>query len=136
MKVEFAVAGLPPKKDGANSMWRKGVELARLKALRHAALHALEGQQLFTSNVQLHVDVYSLLKSGDLDNFIAGICDGLMAAHPRTPIDDQQWLDVPPLAHPRFPIAFADDAIVRRIDAQRKRLARSDPHYEITIIGE
>lgn len=29
--VRLVVQGLPPKKDGTNSMWRKGQDVARLK---------------------------------------------------------------------------------------------------------
>ncbi len=33
MRLSFSVTGVPPKKDGASSMWNKG-QMARLKALR------------------------------------------------------------------------------------------------------
>ena len=136
MEVKFDVHGLPPKKDGANSMWRKGTELPRLKALRVAALEALGGAPMLTQNAELLISIYADSRSGDIDNFISGICDGLMKAHPNTPIDDRAWLDVPPEAHPRKSIAFSDDPIVRKIVAERKPQDRADAWYEIAISGE
>ncbi len=136
MKVKFDVHDLPPKKDSANSMWRKGAELPRLKALRVAALEALGGVPMLMHNAELEINIYADSRSGDLDNFITGICDGLMAAHPNTPIDDQAWLDVPPEAHPRNSIAFSDDAIVRKIIAERKSQYEADAWYEIAISSE
>ena len=44
MPYQFEVKGLPPKKDGANSMWSKKLESERLVALRQAALKAFSGQ--------------------------------------------------------------------------------------------
>jgi hypothetical protein len=136
MRVRFVVDGLPPKKDGANSMWRKGSESVRLKALRLAASQAMSGIPAFSKHVQLSITLYSDSQSGDLDNFITGICDGLMAAHPNTPIDDSAWSDVPPLAHPSRAIAFKDDAIVARIRADRVAPTAQIPHYEVEIVGE
>jgi hypothetical protein len=119
MTLTFSVEGLPPKKDGANSMWRKGSELGRLKALRLAASQAMAGRPPFSSLVQLKVTIHADPESGDLDNFIAGICDGLMAAHPATPIDSSEWSEVPPDSWPSRAIAFTDDAAVSLIQAQR-----------------
>ena len=40
MKIAFMVMDQPPKKDGANSMWRKKSEVQHIVALRAAALEA------------------------------------------------------------------------------------------------
>jgi len=135
MEVRFEVHNLPPKKDGANSMWRKGVELPRLKALRVAALKAWGDAPILMHKAELEINVYADPRAGDLDNFIAGICDGLMAAHPKTPIDDQAWIDIPSEAHPRKAIALSDDSIVERIVAERRRIAESGSWYEVLIRG-
>ncbi len=59
---------------------------------------------------------------GDLDNFITGVCDGLMAADPRARIDPKHWQDVPPEIRPDRPIAFIDDGIVAAVEAERQLL--------------
>lgn len=66
-------------------MWRKYLELKRLKALRIAALEAMAGEKPFSSRVELKIGLHSNKQDGDLDSFIVGICDGLMAARPLTP---------------------------------------------------
>jgi len=84
-KITISVAGIPPKKDGANSMWRKGSEMERVIALRLAASQSMHGHSLAQSWVHMSVRVYANPTDGDLDNFITGICDSLTAAHSRTP---------------------------------------------------
>ena len=133
MVIMFSVEGLPPKKDGADSMWRKGAELPRLKALRAAASRAMRGRPLPTERVELTITVYAEAKVGDLDNLISGVCDGLQAAHPNTLIDESQWLDVPVEARPRHPVVFADDSLVASIHATRTVPPDGQPRYEVSI---
>jgi len=76
-KINITVLGLPPKKDGANSMWRKGSEMERVVALRLAASQSMQDYSLAQTWVHLYVRVYASPTDGDLDNFITGICDGL-----------------------------------------------------------
>lgn len=121
MQISFSVSGVPPKKDAANSMWNKGPELARLKALRLAAHQALAGQPMPPGPVLLALRVWAPPHAGDRDNFITGLCDGLMPAHRRTPVNDAGWLDMPPEIHPSRSILFADDKHVARIVAERLR---------------
>ena len=135
MEVKFEVHNLPPKKDGANSMWRKGAELPRLKSLRVAALKAWGNAPLLAEKAELEIFIYTDPRSGDLDNFITGICDGLTAAHPNTPIDDEAWIDIPSEAHPRNAIALSDDSIVERIVAERLQYSGFGPWYEVHIKG-
>jgi hypothetical protein len=135
MIIQFHVDDLPPKKDGANSMWRKGSELSRLKVLRVAALQAFGGSATLLQDVALEIRIYADPRSGDLDNFITGICDGLMAAHPNTPIDNNAWLDVPEAVWPMHHIAFSDDVAVGKIAAERFEPASKGPYYEVAIIG-
>ena len=59
MKLAFEVDGLPPKKDGANSMWGKGVAREPLKLLREGALDALQGGgSRLTKNIRLTLRVH------------------------------------------------------------------------------
>ena len=76
--------------------------------------------------------MHANVAAGDLDNFITGVCDGLMAAHPRTPIRDEDWLDVLSGIHPRRAVAFEDDSCVCRIVAERIP-SSAEPHYEIEL---
>ena len=133
MKISFKVDGLPPKKDGANSMWRKGAEIPRLKALRTAAYQAMQGNAPLEISLSLTVRIYASPKDGDLDNFITGICDGFMAAHPQTPIDVEQWIDLPVGARPSNPIVFLDDSVVREIHAERFPADGNSVHYDVEI---
>ena len=135
MKLTPRVDGVPPKKDGANSMWRKGTELRRLKALRVAALKArLEaGDVPPHDGVTIRLRLFASPAEGDLDNFITGICDGLMAAHPSTPIDPALWSDVPPDARPDESILLRDDSLVRRIEAERLPLTSGGTRYELDV---
>jgi len=99
--LSFTVKGLPPKKDWANSMWNKGVEQPRLKALRVAAVEAMAGRPPLDGSLILRLVVHALPEEGDLDNFITGVCDGLMAAQRNTPIKDEDWVAVPVEAYGR-----------------------------------
>jgi hypothetical protein len=140
-RIEFRVQSqLPPKKDGANSMWAKPVEVDRLIALRRAALEALAGQPPLRANISLELELhYPLLspgrQTGDLDNFITGVCDGLMAANPRI-ARDARW-DTPELAaiSPFHTVAIVDDAAIVSITA--RKIDGSGPvWYRVALVGE
>jgi hypothetical protein len=93
MSIEFYVQNIPPKKDGANSMWSKDSEVPRIIVLRRAALDKMQKEgvfESFQSPVRLEFTLFasrshfSFVSSnyiGDLDTFVTGICDGLQAAH-------------------------------------------------------
>jgi hypothetical protein len=133
MKISFKVTGLPPKKDGANSMWRKGSEFERLRNLRIAAVQAMDGRSPVKSLIHLYLRLYAAPENGDLDNFITGICDGLMAAHPRTPIDLEVWSDISELAQPNRNICYMDDKLIAKITAERLTSGAHDQHYEVEL---
>jgi len=133
MKISFNVPSLPPKKDGANSMWRKGSEFSRLKSLRIAAFLAMEGSSPITGEINLVLKLHTSPDRGDLDNFITGICDGLMAAHPRTPINLTLWEDVPEKVKPQHAICYVDDKQITRISAQRFSPVKGDEGYTIEL---
>lgn len=133
MKISLKVTGLPPKKDGANSMWRKGSEFERLKNLRIAAVKAMDGRSPTKSLIHLYLRLYAAPENGDLDNFITGISDGLMAAHPRTPIDTELWSSLPELVQPNISICYTDDKLIAKITAERLTSDAHDQHYEVEL---
>lgn len=139
-RVEFRVENeLPPKKDGANSMWAKPAEVPRLIALRRAAVVALAGRSPLRANISLELEVHCPAaqgqRHGDLDNFVAGVCDGLMAAVPKSR-RDPRW-DEPEFAavHPCKMIAMEDDDAVVAIIA-RKTTGAASPWYRVALEGE
>ncbi len=137
-RIEFRVEQqLPPKKDGANSMWATSAEVPRLIALRQAAVAAMAGRPPFRANVSLELEVHIVpgQRVGDLDNFVTGVCDGLMAAHTRIK-QDPRW-EVPECAkvHPSKCAAIEDDDAVISIMA-RKVVGGSAPCYRVSLEGE
>jgi hypothetical protein len=80
-RIEFAVDGIPPIKRGNQSMW--GKQLDRVKALRRPAATTAKGVDSATigDEVSLEVEVRARPEDGDLDGFVAGICDGLQACN-------------------------------------------------------
>lgn len=139
-RVEFRVhGGLPPKKDGANSMWGKVSEQARLIALRQAAAGAMGSRPPFRTAIHLELEIHGperdLRRMGDLDNFITGVCDGLMAAAgART---DPCWdgTDVAAV-HPSRTIAIQDDAEVVVISARKVADGAGATWYRVALEGE
>ena len=152
--IEFKVQGeLPPKKDGANSMWgkEKCTEPKRLIALRKKALEELgskadfiDGKPYFgkTESIRLELSIQVASRrrrksgdkgSGDLDNFITGVCDGLMNAHPRAKINHLFRKPENSDVDPAKPIMFADDSQVTQICAKR-RFGPAD-EYVVALAG-
>ena len=139
--IKFRVEGeLSPKKDGAQSMWGKATEARRLVALRTGALQALDGQPPFERNISLaltvHVGLTNNRQSGDLDNYVTGVCDGLMAADTRSKLDP--LLQSPDMdeIHPSRSIAIRDDAQVLSIRADKRYGEGGDVWYEVVLEGE
>lgn len=133
MLVRFTVLDLPPKKDGANSMWRKSAEVPRLKALRLAAVQAIPGIVRQSAALCLRLRIHAAVSDGDLDNFITGVCDGLMAAHNNTPITPDDWQEMPEAARPNHAIAYRDDCVITQIVAERVLFDGARPFYEVEI---
>jgi len=140
MKLQFAVNGLPPKKDGAQSMWGKSLEARRLAELRLVALKALQENRPLQSNIRLtlkiHIGPLNDRTIGDLDTFVTGVCDGLMAAYPGGKLDPI-WND-PKLkeVHPSRTLAVVDDSQVAQIHAEKIIDDTLNPWYEITLEGD
>lgn len=138
IEIEFDVEGLPPKKDGSSSMWGKPTELPRLVRLRQAACVAFAGRDPLADEIHLSVEVFlagaNAREVGDLDNFITGICDGLMAAG-GTFRAGPEW-GAPGLegVHPNRCVAIVDDAAVVEI-AARKIPESGRDHYRVRLSG-
>ena len=139
VRLEFVVQDLPPKKDGAQSMWGKSLEADRLIALRQAALAAFSKETPLNKSIKLkieiHVGAVNHKSTGDLDNFITGICDGLMAAVARSTINEK-WSN-PSLKdiHPHKKLIIEDDCEVISIEARKIIGGSEDPCYRVVIEG-
>jgi hypothetical protein len=135
MRLEFRVDGLPPKKDGANSIWRKPGELEKIRQLRLRALQSLSGSPPLNRSIRLqlivHIGPANHRRIGDLDNFITGVCDALQSAHPRTPLDN--WLD--DTVQPGNCIAIQDDVEILQITAS-KVVGDEAQFYDVILEGE
>ena len=140
--TRFEVHGyLPPKKDGASSMWLKDLEIQRVVKLRLAAVQAFGQTPPLTNNIGLRLSVHLPQNSraaGDLDNFVTGVCDALQAAAPRTP-----WANHATWSDPRFAairpdqvIGMIDDCEVVEITAKKIVGHAGEPWYEVVLTGE
>lgn len=131
---------LPPKKDGATSMWGKPTEARRLIALRTAALEAIGDQLPFGREIRLtlrvHVGPRNDRRSGDLDNFVTGVCDGLMAGDPRSSVHPSFEEFENSAVHPSKTIAIVDDSQVMKVDAEKLAGFGDDYWYEIELDGD
>ncbi len=141
MRYEFFIlADLPPKKDGAQSMFGKPLEAKRLVKLRQAALEAFRGQPPLRSNIKLSIKVYvgqvNNMSTGDLDNFVTGICDGLMQADMRAKMDSIWSKPGMEDIHPSKTIAIVDDSQVVHIEAIKVVGDSHQQGYEIILEGE
>ena len=140
MSYQFEVKGLPPKKDGANSMWGKKLESERLVALRQAALKSFNGQPPLQSNIKLILQIHIPVNNrsiGDLDTFVSGVCDGLMKRDPKSEPhpgiwNNPEYQDV----HPDKRIAIVDDSQVICIRAEKVIGDLNQQRYEVMLEGE
>ena len=138
--IGFRVEGeLPPKKDGASSMWGKEAEAPRLVALRLKALEALGNKPPFSQEIRLKASIHlgssNARATGDLDNFVSGICDGLMRADPRAKLDPLFCKPDNAAIHPRKPIAIRDDSQMIEIHAHKLVGESADDWYEVELSG-
>jgi hypothetical protein len=140
MRIEFTVNNLPPKKDGANSMWRKETEVPRIISLREKALETIKEhnykiqEQYLRLEFTLFVPEEKIESIGDLDNFITGICDGLQAAHysvtPHSLFNEPGREEI----HPRKPILIINDSKVLNINASKSIIREGTQCYYNLLI--
>ena len=143
-RIQFQVDDqLPPKKHGRKSMWNRKTEAGRLIVLREKALHKMRSQPLFTGNIRLTLNVHVgcqarvVVKAGekgfgDLDNFVSGVCDGLMVADPKVIPDPSLWPE-DSAVYPTATIAIEDDVQVAEIVAKKCIGPGAHCWYEIEL---
>ena len=117
-------------------MWGKPEEARRIRALRLAAANAFAERPPLRSNIKLtmraHVGSENTRNTGDLDNFLTGICDGLQAADPRAHVAE----DFEHHIQPTRAVAIVDDAQVIQIEAAKIVKLVAAPFYEVVLDGE
>lgn len=137
--IRFHVEGLPPKKNGAQSMWGKRLEVERLVSLRQAALHALKVQPPLRNSIKFTLRIYIPVNDrsiGDLDTFVTGVCDGLMATATGGKLDPM-WSDEELKSiYPTKTIAILDDSQVVSIVADKIIGGTDKQWYEVALEGE
>lgn len=140
-EIKFHVDGLPPKKNGANSMWGNEHESERLVKLRKKALAKMVGYAIMKRNIHLTITVCVGAKNdrsvGDLDTFVTGVCDGLMKRAAGAKLCPTGIWDYPENkdVHPDKPIAIADDSQVVSIQATKTTDAAGRQYYDVTLEG-
>jgi hypothetical protein len=138
-QIDFHVEGLPPKKDGASSMWGKDSERPRIQALRRAAFERFGGQPPLRTDItltlELHIAGDRIASAGDLDNFITGVCDALMAAngvHWHSHVfAEPSWEGI----QPDHAVAIQDDAEVVAITASKLPSTVGHDWYRVVLTG-
>ena len=142
--ISFKVEGeLPPKKSSGPSMWGNQTDAERLIALRREVLGAVTSSP-FTGPVRLTLTIHVGDQApvvtnagkngfGDLDNFVGGVCDGLMAADPSAKphglFDQPENADV----DPKKKIAIRDDQQVMEIHARKRIAPGNHCWYEVEL---
>lgn len=139
--ISFRVEGnLPPKKDGASSMWKKEAEAHRLVALRLQALEAMGNKPPFSQDIRLKVSIHlgssNTRATGDLDNFVSGICDGLMKADRCAKLHRVFCKLENAAIHPRKTSAIHDDYQIVEIHAIKFTGESGDDWYEVELSGK
>lgn len=126
----FRVEGLPPQKSEGRSVWWY---TDRMKSLRTSAFEASQGALLPEGAIHIAIKICAPIDDGDLDNFISGVCDGLMAARRGTHIDLTKWRDVPEGALPHQSLIYRSDAWITRLEAERVIDQDNMRYYEVEI---
>ncbi|MCX6818442.1 MAG: RusA family crossover junction endodeoxyribonuclease [Candidatus Aenigmarchaeota archaeon] len=135
---KLIVDGKPPKKHGEKSMWNQKTEAERLITLRKHAKEKLGDDKPLSGNIKLEITVFlpdNKTDKGDLDNFITGICDGLMNAHKYAHIHEEFKKKENNDIHPKEFKMITDDSHVMSICAKKIIKSNCETRYEVTISG-
>ncbi len=108
-------------------------------ALRKAALAHMGRDKLgrnISLSIRLHIKGKNIRYTGDLDNYITGICDGLMMAD-KYAILNECWhrLECRDI-HPLQCSFIADDSEIIKIYAEKILDNHEDVWYEILLEGD
>jgi hypothetical protein len=141
LRIEFPVDGIPPKKDGAKSMWSKPNEALKIISLRTEAFKAMQKAGLgncIHSRIDMEFSLFvpdsQLERIGDLDNFIAGICDGLQKASAGTPFDAIFHDPLYQTIHPSISL-LENDAKIMAITAKKLALPAGETTSSYYIVA-
>jgi len=143
-KYEFKVEGIVPPRNvrrKSKSMWNNLTEVRRLIELRKEAYAALNGASPLSEDIALSIRIHlprNYNKPGDLDNFIKGICDGLMKCpnHPKLKLDETFEEPEHAKIHPETFAMIEDDEKIIKITAAKAVEDIEEPFYEITVEGK
>jgi Holliday junction resolvase RusA-like endonuclease len=142
-KYEFKVEGIvPPRNVKSKSMWNDPTEVPRLIEFRKNAYDALNESLPLTEGITLSIKIHlprDYNKPGDLDNFIKGICDGLMKCpnHPKLKLDETFEKTEHAKIYPKtFAMIEDDEKIVKITATKTVDEDIEEPFYEITIEGK
>jgi len=139
--ISFSVEGRPPRKYRNKSVWSTNEEAPIVKKLREHAIKARNDAGIndyFHGPVKLELTVFSQNISnisasheyvGDLDAFIAGICESLQPANEQAPI--HSVFKNTTTIYPNLPILFEDDSQVVKINAKKSKNEKT--FYELSI---
>jgi len=138
-KIFFEVEGRPPRKSGAKSCWASD-EANYVLALRLKANEAKNKAKLdlLTTPVRIELSIFSPNTTdrsnsqtyiGDLDTFVAGVCESLQPADSKViPNIIFQGKDE---VHPHKPLILKDDSQV--VEVLAKKTFDTKEHYTISI---
>ena len=134
-RIVVRLEGVPPKKGGTNSMWNQPAEQERIQALRTAVAAEMVDKPLAAREAAIRLTVRAAPRDGDLDNFLTGICDALMAASmgARSQLRQMDWSNVADDVRPGKPILIEDDAIVQRLSAERAEPVDGKREYILEV---
>jgi len=141
-KYKFEVNGIvPPRNVKGKSMWNNDTEVPRTIELRKKAYEALNGSLPLSEEITLDIKIYlprDYNKPGDLDNFIKGICDGLMKCpdHPQLKLHDTFEYPEHEKIYPKSFAMIEDDEKIVKITATKTVEDIEEPFYEVVIEGE
>jgi len=135
-KIKFSVDGRPPRKSG----WAID-EAVLILELRAKALESRTKAGLndcFHSPVRLELTVFSpniINKDdpqtyvGDIDSFLAGVCESLQAAKENAPLN--LIFSSRPDLNPGIPLILEDDSLV--VSSMARKIADKKEYYTVSI---
>ncbi len=138
-RIKFTVDGRPPRKNGSKSCWASD-EAHYVLTLRTKAYEAKNKAKLdlLTTPVRIELTIFapnitnrsnSQTYIGDLDTFVAGVCESLQPADskviPNIIFKDKEEI------HPHKPLILKDDAQV--VEVLAKKTFDTKEHYTILI---
>lgn len=140
MDIIIKMTGRPPKKSTSISVW-KDKELPLTMKLR-AGIHRVQKRMKFVRpfegpvSIILYVSAPSTLDRkkygyvGDLDSFVAGICDAVQSAHINVIKYDKKF-EYPKEIGPDKPLLINDDSQIAEIVARKTE--SESPGYTLIV---